>query len=56
MQIYDREPPITRFVARQLITAHWFNLAAARRDLGYTPRVSFEEGLARLARSGAVGL
>ena len=37
LQIYDREPPITRFVARQLTTAHWFNLAAARRDSGLHP-------------------
>ncbi len=49
--IRDREPPVTRFVARQLTTAHWFNLGAARRDLGYIPRVSIDEGLARLART-----
>jgi nucleoside-diphosphate-sugar epimerase len=42
------EPPMTRFVARQLSTAHWFNLTAAKRDLGYDPRVSTAEGLARL--------
>ncbi len=42
------EPPMTRFVARQLSTAHWYNLAAARRDLGYVPSVSIEEGLKRL--------
>lgn len=42
------EPPMTRFVARQLATAHWYNLAAAKRDLGYRPSVSIEEGLARL--------
>jgi nucleoside-diphosphate-sugar epimerase len=43
-----REPPMTRFLARELSTAHWFNLAAARRDLGYEPVVSIEEGLRRL--------
>jgi len=42
------EPPMTRFVARELSTSHWFNLDAARRDLGYAPRVSTEEGLRRL--------
>ena len=31
------EPPMTRFVARELSTAHWFNIDAARRDLGYCP-------------------
>ena len=42
------EPPITRFVARELATAHWFTIDAARRDLGYRPEVSISEGLARL--------
>src|SRR5262249_31758989 len=40
----DTEPPMTRFLARELATAHWFDLSAARRDLGYEPRVSIEEG------------
>jgi nucleoside-diphosphate-sugar epimerase len=43
------EPPLTRFVVRELATAHWFDLTAARRDLGYVPLVSTEEGLDRLA-------
>lgn len=43
------EPPMTRFVARQLSTAHWFDLSAARRDLGYDPSVSIDEGLKRVA-------
>lgn len=49
----DEEPPITRFVARELATAHWFDLTAARRDLGYAPAVSLEEGLRRLRNSFA---
>jgi nucleoside-diphosphate-sugar epimerase len=44
------EPPMTRFVARQLATAHWFNLSAAKRDLGYRPTVTTKEGLERLRR------
>ncbi len=42
------EPPMTRFVAKELATDHWFNLDAARRDLGYTPRVSMATGTADL--------
>jgi nucleoside-diphosphate-sugar epimerase len=42
------EPPMTRFVANELSTAHWFDISAAKRDLGYYPEVSIEEGLQRL--------
>jgi len=45
------EPPLTRFVARQLATAHWFDISAARRDLGYEPKIKITEGLQRLAES-----
>lgn len=44
-----QEPPVTRFLARQLATAHWFDISAAKKDLGYTPDVSIEEGCQRLA-------
>lgn len=43
------EPPMTRFLAHQLSSPHWFNIEAARRDLGYRPEVSIDEGMARLA-------
>lgn len=42
------EPRMTRFVARELSTSHWFDISAARRDLGYEPTVSIDEGLRRL--------
>jgi 2-alkyl-3-oxoalkanoate reductase len=45
------EPPMTRFLAEQLSTAHWYDLSAAARELEYRPRVSVEEGLRRLAIS-----
>ena len=45
------EPRMTRFLARELSTAHWYNLDAARRDLGYAPIVGIEEGLLRLGES-----
>lgn len=47
----EGEPRMTRFLARELSTAHWFDLSAARRDLGYRPRVSVAEGLSRLKES-----
>lgn len=49
------EPRLTRFVARELSTAHWFDLSAARRDFGYAPRVSFDEGMVRLQQWIATG-
>lgn len=45
------EPRMTRFVARELATAHWFDISAARRDFGYTPKVTMEAGLRRLRAS-----
>ncbi len=42
------EPPMTRFIAAELAKDHWFDIAAARRDLGYAPRVSMAEGTAAL--------
>ena len=42
------EPRLTRFVVHELATSHWFDLSAARRDLGYAPKVSISEGLERL--------
>jgi len=45
------EPRLTRFLVEELCTAHWFNIGAARRELGYAPIVSIEEGLRRLRAS-----
>ncbi len=44
----DNEPQMTRFVAEELASSHWFNIDAAKKDLGYVPEVSTEEGLRRL--------
>ena len=46
-------PPLTRFLVREISSSHWFDISAARRDLGYAPPVSIAEGLRRLARSWA---
>ncbi|MGL4461496.1 MAG: hypothetical protein ACRC1K_05030, partial [Planctomycetia bacterium] len=43
------EPPMTRFVAAQLSHPHWFDVSAAKRDLRFTPRLSIEDGLRKLA-------
>lgn len=42
------EPPLTRFLAEQLGTAHWFDPRPARDELEWQPAVSIDEGLARL--------
>ena len=42
-------PPLTRFLVREISSSHWFDIGAARRDLGYRPPVSIDEGLRRLA-------
>ena len=43
------EPPMTRFLAEQLSTTHWYSMAPAHRDFGYAPKVSVAEGLRRLS-------
>lgn len=41
------EPPMTRFVAAQLGTSHFYNLANARQDLGYEPLVDPDAAIAQ---------
>jgi nucleoside-diphosphate-sugar epimerase len=43
------EPPMTRFLAEQLSTSHWFDQRRTRRELGWVPAVTLDEGFARLA-------
>jgi len=47
----EKEPPMTSFAARELSTSHWFDISRAKKDLGYRPEISIEEGLAMLAAS-----
>jgi nucleoside-diphosphate-sugar epimerase len=47
------EPRMTRFLAAQLGTSHYFDISAARRDLGYEARISMAEAMRRLAASMA---
>jgi nucleoside-diphosphate-sugar epimerase len=44
------DPRMTPFIAKNLASAHWYDISAARRDLDYAPRVSFDEGLLLLKR------
>jgi nucleoside-diphosphate-sugar epimerase len=48
--IKSSEPPLTRFVAEQLGTAHWFDQRAVQQDLGWTPQISLDEGFQRLTQ------
>lgn len=49
----ETDPPLTRFLAEQLSTAHWFDQRRTRELLDWRPRVSLDEGFARLAASYA---
>ena len=43
------EPMMTRFLAEQLSTTHFYDISAARRDFGYQPKVSMIEGMKMLS-------
>lgn len=43
-----KDPPMTRFAAKELATSHWFNISKAKRELGYRPKVSTKQGLQKL--------
>ncbi|MCA9119196.1 MAG: NAD-dependent epimerase/dehydratase family protein [Planctomycetaceae bacterium] len=45
------EPRMTRFLAAQLATSHFFDLTRARADFGYSPEISTVEGMRRLGLS-----
>ena len=42
---------MTRFLADQLATSHYFDISRARKDLGYEPRISTEDGLDRTIKA-----
>ena len=44
------EPPLTRFIAEQLGTAHWFDQRAVQQDLRWSPHISLDEGFQRLTQ------
>ena len=41
------DPPMTRFVAVELAKSHYFDISAAKQQLGFRPRVDMETALAR---------
>ena len=45
------DPPMTRFLATQLATAHWFDQRRTRELLQWRPAVTLDEGLRRLEES-----
>ncbi len=49
----EDEPPMTRFLAEQLSTAHWFDQRRTRSDLRWSPSVSIDQGLERLAAAAS---
>lgn len=46
---WQTEPRMTRFLASQLSQSHSYSIAAAQRDFGYSPEVTFADGMRRLA-------
>lgn len=40
-----KQPPMTRFVAKELSQSHYFDISAAKMDLHYIPQISNEEGM-----------
>ena len=41
------DPPLTRFLAEEMATDHWFNIDAASRELGYAPSCTVWEATER---------
>ena len=48
--VRSSEPPITRFIAEQLGTAHWFDQRSVQQELQWAPTVTIAEGFDRLTQ------
>lgn len=42
------EPPMTRFVASQLSSSHYYDISRAKRDFGYQPIITYAEAMDKL--------
>lgn len=45
------QPPMTRFLAEQMGTAHWFDQRRTREALGWTPKIGLDQGFELLRAS-----
>ncbi len=45
-----KEPPLTRYAVGTLAFSRTLDISAARRDLGYVPRISVQDGVSELVR------
>ena len=41
------EPPFTRFLVHEMSSDHYFNIAAAKRELQFKPQLTVREALER---------
>ena len=42
----SKEPLLTKFLVEEMATDHYFDISAAKRDLGYSPRYTVEQAMA----------
>lgn len=45
---YETAPPMTRFIALQMGTSHYFSHNNAQKDFGHTPKITIEESLVKI--------
>jgi len=44
-RLVNREPPLTRFLVEEMATDHYFDIRAARKELGYVPQFTIQQAL-----------
>lgn len=54
LRVQAGEPPLTRFLAEQFSTAHWFDQRRTRALLGWQPLTTLDEGFEELARAAII--